>query len=121
MVKAYVFIAVFCALTAHIYSLRLITASTKAIRIKQYLFISTICHLPQILIYIKVSLKNQTLLNKLKFLFKFIFRIPSAIFLSLYIFVLPFPIYDLPFLKGTKQVWKYNFYPTIYLAIINIT
>lgn len=31
-----------------------------------------------------------------------------------------FPVYKFPFLYKTRQVWKFNFYPTIYIAIFNL-
>lgn len=59
LIKIYVIIVVFAALTSQVYSLGIIILSTKVLRIKNYLQICTLLHLPQIIIYLYISLKNE--------------------------------------------------------------
>lgn len=40
---------------------------------------------------------------------------PFIVVIGMYTFCLPYTVYEIPFIKNTRQVWKYNFYPTVYL------
>lgn len=80
----------------------------------------TFFHSPQLVCYIGLSLKGKNSLEKLKFILSLIPKLPVIICIGLYSFVLPIPTHKLPFLKATKETWRYNYYPTLYMIVLNL-
>lgn len=88
---------------------------------EEYFMIGLLAHLPQMIIYTYIDVKNRkSSFRKLCAIFKFFYKMPVNAIVGLYTFCMPLPVYKIPFIKETQSIWKYNFYPAGYVLIINI-